>query len=153
MNSMIATSSFTVDTNILIYSIDRSEPAKQLVADRVIRALYAKRAKLPLQCLNEFYRATTRKRILGSIEATEFVQDALIFTASVSANPEDLFEAIRLHQIGEFQFFDALLMATAARAGCTTLFSEDLQSGRTFGLLTIRNPFAMDDAELNALIG
>ena len=48
---MIATNSFTVDTNILIYSIDRSEPAKQFVADRIIRALYAKRAKLPLQCL------------------------------------------------------------------------------------------------------
>jgi predicted nucleic acid-binding protein len=149
---MIATNSFTVDTNILIYSIDRSDPSKQFVADRVMRALFAKRAKLPLQCLNEFYRATTRKHILGSTEATEFVQDALIFTVSVSPNPEDLLQAIRLHQTGEFQFFDALLIATAARAGCTTLFSEDLQSNRTFGTLTVRNPFTMSEAELNTLI-
>ncbi|MBB5064883.1 PIN domain-containing protein [Granulicella mallensis] len=150
---MTATSHFTVDTNILIYSVDRSDPAKQFIADKVIRALYAKRAKLPLQCLSEFYRATTRKRILSPIEATEFVQDALIFTDSVSATSEDLSEAMRLHQTGEFQFFDALLITTAVRASCTTLFSEDLQNGRTLGSLAIHNPFIMNETELNALIG
>jgi predicted nucleic acid-binding protein len=41
-----------------------------------------------------------------------------------------------------YQFYDALIIAAALEAGCTTLFSEDLQDGQVInGGLTIRNPF------------
>jgi predicted nucleic acid-binding protein len=39
-------------------------------------------------------------------------------------------------------FYDALIVASALEAGCTTLLSEDIQDGRVIdGRLTIRNPF------------
>jgi predicted nucleic acid-binding protein len=38
-------------------------------------------------------------------------------------------------------FYDALIVASAIEAGCDTLYSEDMQDGRTIGALTIRNPF------------
>jgi len=39
--------------------------------------------------------------------------------------------------------YDAMIVASALMAGCTTLYSEDLQHGRVVeGKLTIRNPFA-----------
>lgn len=38
-------------------------------------------------------------------------------------------------------FYDALIVAAAAEAGCPTLLTEDLQHGRRFGEVTIRNPF------------
>jgi predicted nucleic acid-binding protein len=42
-----------------------------------------------------------------------------------------------------YQLYDALIMAAALEAGCTTLFSENLQDGQVInGGLTIRNPFA-----------
>lgn len=36
----------------------------------------------------------------------------------------------------------ALVLAAAAEAGCTALYTEDLQHGRHFGTVAVRNPFA-----------
>jgi predicted nucleic acid-binding protein len=41
-----------------------------------------------------------------------------------------------------FHIYDALIVASALEAECTTLYSEDLQDGQVIdGPLTIRNPF------------
>ncbi len=41
-----------------------------------------------------------------------------------------------------FSFYDALIVASALEAGCTTLLSEDMQDGLVVeGRLTLRNPF------------
>jgi predicted nucleic acid-binding protein len=40
--------------------------------------------------------------------------------------------------------YDALIVASALEAGCDRLYSEDLQHGRVFGALTVRNPFLGD---------
>ena len=39
------------------------------------------------------------------------------------------------------QFWDALIVEAALKAGCTQLFSEDFQTGRKFGTLRVVNPF------------
>jgi predicted nucleic acid-binding protein len=41
-----------------------------------------------------------------------------------------------------FSIYDSLIVGAALRAGCSTLYSEDLQHGQTIDQLTIRNPFA-----------
>jgi len=38
-------------------------------------------------------------------------------------------------------FWDALIVEAALRAGATELVTEDLQDGREFGALRVRNPF------------
>ena len=40
-----------------------------------------------------------------------------------------------------FSFYDCLIIAGALEAGCRTLYSEDLQSGRSLNGLRIVNPF------------
>jgi predicted nucleic acid-binding protein len=41
-----------------------------------------------------------------------------------------------------YSIYDALIASAALEAGCETLYSEDLQEGRTINRqLTIRNPF------------
>jgi predicted nucleic acid-binding protein len=57
------------------------------------------------------------------------------------ANEEDLSEAISAHQRHNLSFWDAMLWATARRAGCKLILSEDMQDGRTVGGVTVRNPF------------
>jgi predicted nucleic acid-binding protein len=37
--------------------------------------------------------------------------------------------------------WDALIIAAAVLAGCTTLYSEDLQHGQIIESLTVQNPF------------
>lgn len=42
-----------------------------------------------------------------------------------------------------FSHWDSLIIASALEAGCTTLYSEDLQNGQVInGKLKIQNPFA-----------
>jgi predicted nucleic acid-binding protein len=38
--------------------------------------------------------------------------------------------------------YDGLIIAAAVRAGCTVVYSEDMQHGQAIDQLTIRNPFA-----------
>ena len=40
-----------------------------------------------------------------------------------------------------FSFYDSLIVAAALEAGCTRLYSEDLQHGQRIQRLTILNPF------------
>ena len=49
--------------------------------------------------------------------------------------------AVALSRDHNIAFYDALIVAAAQEAGCDTLFTEDMQHGRTFGSLTIVNPF------------
>jgi predicted nucleic acid-binding protein len=60
-----------VDTNVLIYSLDSSEPVKQSLAIQLIERVTDLRvACISLQVLQEFYSAATRK--LGSSLSTPF---------------------------------------------------------------------------------
>jgi predicted nucleic acid-binding protein len=45
--------------------------------------------------------------------------------------------------MGKFNlnFWDALILATASREGCTILYSEDFQHGRAYGTVKVVNPF------------
>jgi predicted nucleic acid-binding protein len=144
--------SFTLDTNILIYSADRSDASKHALAERLVARLVQRRGAIPLQCLNEFYRATTKKRLLTKAEASAIVERLLLSVNTIASSASDSREAMRIHDAHTTQFFDALLLATSTRAGCTIFLSEDLQDGQTFGALTVRNPFKMTGAELATLL-
>ena len=71
---------------------------------------------------------------------------------TVPAIEADSREAMRLVQAQPMQYFDALLIATCVRAGCSVFFSEDLQDGRSFGSMVVRNPFVLTETELEQLI-
>ncbi len=59
----------------------------------------------------------------------------------------DAIDAVTVHS---WSFWDAMIWATAKRAGCRLLLSEDGQSGRTLGGVTIINPFVTDISPLLA---
>jgi predicted nucleic acid-binding protein len=143
---------YTIDTNIFIYAFDVRFPDKHSVAEEIVAHLMRQRGIIPLQSLTEFYAACSRKRIITLDAATNAVQKARVALKVVPAASTDIPTAIGLHSLHNIQFFDALLIATATRAGCTIFFSEDLQDGQTFGPLTIRNPFKMAEAELTTLL-
>jgi predicted nucleic acid-binding protein len=143
---------FTYDTNILIYSIDSRNLDKHAVADRVVKRTTLLGLPVPLQCVSEFYRATTKKRIVTMMEASRTARATLRANVIVPLNEDDVISAMELYEQTGAQFFDCVLLTTARRAGCTTLFSEDFQHGRDYGGITVRNPFVMDEAELNALL-
>jgi predicted nucleic acid-binding protein len=38
-------------------------------------------------------------------------------------------------------YYDGAILAAAERLGCTTVLSEDMSDGRTYGSVTVQNPF------------
>lgn len=139
------------DTNILIYSIDLRDKAKHEIARRIVSRCSQANGVVALQCLTEFYRATTRKQLLPLTQASEIVEQTRQAMRVFSASEADLLRAIQYHHQHQIQFFDALLCSTIERSGCTVLFSEDFQHNRSFGGLTVLNPFLLSTEELDRL--
>jgi mRNA-degrading endonuclease toxin of MazEF toxin-antitoxin module len=60
---------------------------------------------------------------------------------TVPHTPDLVLRGLTLHQAHSLSVWDALIVQAGIDAGCSLLFSEDLQHGRRFGELEIVNPF------------
>ena len=60
----------------------------------------------------------------------------------IAPTPDLYRTGLRIQVRYGFSFYDSLIVAAALGAGCTTLYSEDMQNGQRIEGLTIRNPFA-----------
>ena len=132
-----------VDTNVLVYARDDSEPDKQPRAAAWVEHLWRSRtARLNIQVLQEYYATTTRKLEpgLSPEQARADVRDLLAWRPV----PVDA-EAIEAGWSVEDRFglscWDALIVATAKIAGCEYLLTEDLQHGAELDGLRVVNPF------------
>ena len=124
------------DTNVLVYAQQGDGKA-----DRA-RALFATGGKLSVQVLNEFTAVSRRKQKRDWREIAEAISDVLALVDPPLALTLELHAAARaLAEDHRLSFYDALIVAAAIEAGCDTLFTEDMQHGRSFGGLSIVNPF------------
>ena len=142
---------FTLDTNILLYAIDRQEPTKHEIALYALNRLYKGDGLLILQTLGELCNVTSKKRAHLRPAAEQLTSRVLDAMTIVAAAPQDLPQALGAQQNHGLPFWDAMLWATARRAGCKTLLTEDFQDGRTLGGVTFRKPLTMSASELDAL--
>jgi predicted nucleic acid-binding protein len=132
---------FTLDTNLLVYSVDRSEGVRHdLALDLVNRAVDAD-CWLTLQSLSEFYSVTRRKDIPRSAAAAQ-VENWLTVFPCVAASASAIRRALADNLAGRASYWDALLVATAAEAGCGLVLTEDMAHGAVLGGVQIHNPFA-----------
>jgi predicted nucleic acid-binding protein len=132
---------YSIDTNILVYSVDRDAGSRHEQSRILVDALVDRDCVLTLQALAEFFHAVTRKDKVPADEAEAMVHDWMeLFTLAV-ADARTLREAIRLKNELGFAFWDAMLVQTARAAGVTRLLTEDMQDGRTVGALRLENPF------------
>ena len=140
----MAAERYTFDANILFYSLDARNADKHSRARRIIGLADARRVIILLQTLGELASAVSKRspHLLPQAENLIYLKARGI--------PAKEAEALLIHSQHKLQFWDSVLWATARRAGCTTLFSENMQDGRTIGGVTIRNPFKMSKAELDA---
>jgi len=134
-----------LDTNIFIYSIDSSpdQNKKKNVAREIVRKhIRNESGVISIQVLQEFYQVATRKIEvpLLSEEALEYLHYMAILE-TVEPDFYMVVSAIHLHQHHFLSFWDALIFQATRTAGCSQLFSEDLQDGFCLDNLTVRNPF------------
>lgn len=127
-----------LDTNVLVYAFTtdaRSEAAAALLAGG---------CTIGGQGLNEFTNIARRKLGMSWSEIGEALAAIRELCAGIEPSTLDMHEnAVSLASRHGFAMFDAVMIATALKAGCETFWSEDLQDGRRIeGAMTIRNPFA-----------
>jgi predicted nucleic acid-binding protein len=132
---------FSIDTNILIYSIDTDAGTRHEQAREVMDALPDADCVLTLQALAEFFHAVTRKDKMPAEEAAAMVHDWMELFPVAVADGRTLTGAIHMKMAESFSFWDAMLVEAARTAGVTRLLSEDMQNGRIVGALRIENPF------------
>lgn len=130
------------DTNVLVYSDDKSAPAKQRRALQLVAEhRRAKTGVVSLQILQEYFVTVTRKLQVDAAIARRKVELLGEFDL-VSPGLADILAAIDLHRLHAISFWDALVVRSAKEAGCAVLFTEDMQHGQDIGGITIVNPFS-----------
>jgi predicted nucleic acid-binding protein len=133
-----------VDTNVLVYAHDAADDQRRPLAQRLLAELWrSDTGALSVQVLQEFYNTATRKLVppLRPSAARRVVADYSEWQV-VTTDALLIISASRLSEEHTVNFWDALIIEAALRAGATELVSEDLQDGRRFGPLRVRNPFS-----------
>jgi predicted nucleic acid-binding protein len=129
------------DTNVLVYADDKAVPAKQRRAlDLVAEHRRARTGVVSLQVLQEYFVTVTKKLHVDTSIARRKVELLAEFDVAVPG-VADILVAIDLHRLHGFSFWDALVLRSAKQAGCSVVFSEDLQNAREVDGLRIMNPF------------
>jgi predicted nucleic acid-binding protein len=132
-----------VDTNVLIYAHDVDAGRKREIAQDLLRSLWVERVGiLSTQVLQEFYVNATRKirKPLSKAEARSVV-DTYASWCIDGTTAGDIMAAFQIEDQARIGFWDALIIAVAARSGARRVVSEDLNNGQSIAGISIHNPF------------
>jgi predicted nucleic acid-binding protein len=132
-----------VDTNVLVYAHDLDAGEKHQLAKATLQQLWMeRRGALSPQVLQEFYVNATRKiaKPLVKKMARSIVDTYAGWCVDTTA--AELAVAIRIEDETRIGFWDALICASALKAGAEQILSEDLNPGQKIAGLRIVNPFA-----------
>jgi predicted nucleic acid-binding protein len=141
----------TIDANILVYSIETGDH-RQEAAIAIIAGAARAGGLITVQALGEFFFATTRQRKLAPEAAMRQVALwSTAFGAPLPQSPAALTEAMAAAAAGRFSFWDAMLLTTAAQAGCTAIISEDMAPGTQLGPIRVIPAFAGAEVSPEAL--
>ncbi len=137
------------DTNVLVYATASISDAKvRRARDLMARAMRAASSVLLLQTLAEFSNVALREAKIPVEDVRRTIDAWRAVLPVQAADDSDLstaLEAVRAHRL---PFWDAMLWASARRAGVRHLVTEDLQDGFTLQGVTFINPFKRENDRL-----
>lgn len=130
---------YFLDTNILIYAFSVDELEKQEVA---LNLIDLGNTLISNQVINEICNIFLKKFKLSTNEIEEAILELDSILDVVSFNISTQIKALKLKEKYQFQYFDALIVATALENKCKVLYSEDMQHELIVeNRLQIINPF------------
>lgn len=133
-----------IDTNLFIYQLEAADERKRDIADGIIRqGVETGNACISYQVVQECLNTVLRKAEvpLDHAGARSYLDHVLAPLLRVSSSIDLYQRGLDIQVRYRFAFYDALIIAAAFEAGCTTLYSEDMQHGQRIDTLTIENPF------------
>lgn len=129
-----------LDTNVLLYAAGGriSEPEKHARAQDLLTQKFG----LSTQVLAEFYVNATRAgpKPLTHAAATQWI----VALAKKPLQPVDLHivrSGLEISERYQLSYWDGAIIAAAEALGATTLYTEDMHDGQTYGRVRVVNPF------------
>lgn len=131
-----------IDSNILVYFLDKTDPDKQHKAEMLIeQAIALRNCCISYQVVQETLNVVTQKLNFNASDASRLLDRVLIPLWKVMPTHEFYQRGLDIKSRYQFSFYDSLIIAAALEAGCKTLYSEDMQHGQRIEQVTIKNPF------------
>ena len=129
-----------IDTNILLYALDRNDPKKQKYCKKALQDIIKKDTPgvISTQILQEFYVAATRKMGVEPILAKRILQSFDNFEV-ILVDTHLIKEAIDCSILNQISFWDALIVICAQSAKCDKIWTEDLNHGQVIHGIQIEN--------------
>ena len=130
-----------IDSNVLIYAMDKNDPRKQKVSKKFLKELAETTSGvISTQVMQEFYVAATRK-----LNADPLIVKSILHSFEhlevVIVNPLMIKEAIDCSILNRLSFWDALIIIAAESANCEKVLTEDMQNGQIIRGVRIENIF------------
>ena len=135
---------FFLDTNIFVYTFERTAPSKaKKAADLIRRAADSGDGIVSFQVVQEFFNVALRRfsKPLTVAEAEQYLTTVFRPLLAVHSSPSIYFEALRIAGKYRLAWYDSLIVASAVEGRCDILYSEDLQDGAEIESVHIKNPF------------
>jgi len=135
---------FFLDTNILVYALSKANPAKQLVASRLVdQAIDSGKGIIGYQVVQEFFNVAFRRFSppMSTVEAELVLAVTLRPLLAVHSSYSIFARAFELARKSSISWYDSLIVSAALETDCRILFTEDLQHGQQFQKLRVVNPF------------
>ena len=132
-----------LDTNVLVYAFDDGTPQKQSIARKYVQRAMAGEYLISVQVLAEL-SATLLHRFKVAMTPSKMmtILDALSIVRVVQLDEELVRRAVEAHLRYGVHFYDGMIVAAAERAGCSRIWSEDLNAGQEYFGVKVENPFA-----------
>lgn len=125
------------DTNVVLYLFS-ADAAK---ADRA-EALLAEGGIVSVQVLNEMVSVARRKLTMTWSDVGEVLAQIRTVCRVEPLTVETHTRAVAIAERYNLSIYDATILASALGAGCSIVYTEDLQDGQVIqDTVTIRNPF------------
>jgi predicted nucleic acid-binding protein len=137
-----------VDTNVLLYSVDRNEPAKQLIAQRLLQQLHSATEPTLLlwQVLGELAQQLRRWRDQGKLTPDDYSQHIKAFRHlfPLTLPTAEVFDsAVSFAERFSLSHWDSMILGACHAAGATRLYTEDMGASRNIGGIELINPFTL----------
>ena len=128
-----------LDSNIVLYALGDEESKRAIAA-----GLLATYPSISTQVINECSHVLRRKLKLPPNQVAEEMQNVMDVVQLRDVGLHEIRTAWQIAARYGFGHYDCLIIATALSAGCSTLYTEDLQHGQIIeNQLALLNPFAL----------
>jgi predicted nucleic acid-binding protein len=129
-----------IDTNLLVYSIDKHDPDKRQKCRNLLLSLTGdKKGVISTQVMQEFYVAATKKMGADALIVKDILHAFERFEI-VMITPDMIKNAIDCSIINRISFWDSLIVVAAEAANCEILWTEDLNDGQVIRGVRVQHP-------------